>query len=286
MDACFRCHDLENEEAAARASASPATPSASSSSPTATSRPASSRSTARWPMESLREGRRDASRRPASRPSPHRPRPSGPKPASEDDPTRLIGEKLIPVGAVFYCGTCHKEQFCTDCHGMQMPHSEEFKEPEGRQGSAGSPGPVEAHAQEVRDVPRREREDPLLRRVPPRHEGRLRVRRRRSRGPTQHPEGRCQVRREVVHREVPLAEVLRRLPHRQAGSCRRRTTRALDQPPKPSTVRVRRERRAGQGEARAGRSGVDRVVRGLSRHRRSEREVLQELPQARDAAHR
>ncbi len=36
---------------------------------------------------------------------------------------------LPPVEAVFYCTTCHVEAtFCTRCHGMDMPHSTEFKE--------------------------------------------------------------------------------------------------------------------------------------------------------------
>lgn len=36
---------------------------------------------------------------------------------------------LPPVGEVFYCGTCHVEKtFCANCHGMDMPHSAEFKE--------------------------------------------------------------------------------------------------------------------------------------------------------------
>jgi len=34
---------------------------------------------------------------------------------------------ISPVEEVDYCSTCHLETFCTDCHGMEMPHSEEFK---------------------------------------------------------------------------------------------------------------------------------------------------------------
>jgi hypothetical protein len=39
------------------------------------------------------------------------------------DSTETLGEELIPVGAVYYCGTCHQEKFCTACHGTPMPHS-------------------------------------------------------------------------------------------------------------------------------------------------------------------
>ena len=35
---------------------------------------------------------------------------------------------LVDVQSVDYCATCHvKETFCMDCHGMEMPHPEEFK---------------------------------------------------------------------------------------------------------------------------------------------------------------
>lgn len=36
-------------------------------------------------------------------------------------------EELPKVAEVNYCSTCHLETFCTNCHGMEMPHSEEFK---------------------------------------------------------------------------------------------------------------------------------------------------------------
>jgi len=35
---------------------------------------------------------------------------------------------VVPVETVDYCSTCHvKETFCDGCHGMEMPHSDEFK---------------------------------------------------------------------------------------------------------------------------------------------------------------
>lgn len=38
-------------------------------------------------------------------------------------------EAVPAVGAVNYCSTCHvMDQFCTNCHGMEMPHPTEFKE--------------------------------------------------------------------------------------------------------------------------------------------------------------
>ena len=39
------------------------------------------------------------------------------------------GLHLVSVSEVGYCSTCHViDTFCKNCHGMDMPHSTEFKE--------------------------------------------------------------------------------------------------------------------------------------------------------------
>ncbi len=53
--------------------------------------------------------------------------------------TESVGEKLPKVETIFYCETCHKRTFCTDCHGMEMPHPEAFKEPKSPEDPAGHP---------------------------------------------------------------------------------------------------------------------------------------------------
>ncbi|PKQ15431.1 MAG: hypothetical protein CVT67_09425 [Actinobacteria bacterium HGW-Actinobacteria-7] len=50
-----------------------------------------------------------------------------------------IGEELPKVESIFYCSTCHTDQFCTNCHGMEMPHSAEFKKPKDVKDPAGHP---------------------------------------------------------------------------------------------------------------------------------------------------
>ena len=55
------------------------------------------------------------------------------------DSTETLGQKLIPVKAVFYCGTCHKPEFCVNCHGTTMPHSEQFKNPTNVSDADGHP---------------------------------------------------------------------------------------------------------------------------------------------------
>lgn len=50
-----------------------------------------------------------------------------------------VGAELPSVESVFYCSTCHVEKFCTDCHGMEMPHPAAFKEPKDAKDPAGHP---------------------------------------------------------------------------------------------------------------------------------------------------
>lgn len=50
-----------------------------------------------------------------------------------------IGEELPKVESINYCYTCHTEQFCTNCHGMAMPHPAEFKEPADPKAPTGHP---------------------------------------------------------------------------------------------------------------------------------------------------
>jgi len=51
----------------------------------------------------------------------------------------MVGEAIPPVGAINYCSTCHRQAFCTACHGTPMPHSAEFVEPKDRKDPAGHP---------------------------------------------------------------------------------------------------------------------------------------------------
>lgn len=46
---------------------------------------------------------------------------------------------LAQMGEIDYCGTCHAAAFCTDCHGIQMPHPADFTEGHGKAGKS-TPG--------------------------------------------------------------------------------------------------------------------------------------------------
>ena len=48
-------------------------------------------------------------------------------------------EEMPSVHEVNYCSTCHLESFCTNCHGMEMPHPAEFKEPKDPKDPQGHP---------------------------------------------------------------------------------------------------------------------------------------------------
>lgn len=45
-----------------------------------------------------------------------------------------IGPSLPKVQTINECYTCHSEKFCVDCHGIEMPHPEDFKETHGDAG--------------------------------------------------------------------------------------------------------------------------------------------------------
>lgn len=78
---------------------------------------------------------------------------SGKKPVAKKDVPQLlaaqrdqgvsekatVGEELPKVKSIFYCTTCHTEQFCSNCHGMAMPHPTEFTEPKDPKAAEGHP---------------------------------------------------------------------------------------------------------------------------------------------------
>jgi hypothetical protein len=41
------------------------------------------------------------------------------------------GGEIRSIEEIFYCGTCHAERFCTDCHGVPMPHPAGFTKGHG-----------------------------------------------------------------------------------------------------------------------------------------------------------
>ena len=136
---------------------------------------------------------------------------------------------------------------------------------EGRQGPGGPPGHLQAEAGQVRDVPRREREDPLLRQLPPRHCYRLRVQRRSSRGPTStrrrspspgsSPARSAATRRSSASTATP-ARTWCPTSHKQSSWLR---------PEDADRHGVRREAGRAVGQPRARGAEVDGVVRGLPR---------------------
>jgi hypothetical protein len=50
------------------------------------------------------------------------------------DSEEPLGPKLPPVATINECNTCHTEKFCSDCHGLPMPHPEDFLKNHGTLG--------------------------------------------------------------------------------------------------------------------------------------------------------
>lgn len=47
------------------------------------------------------------------------------------DEEASLGENLVPVESINECYTCHAETFCSDCHGLTMPHPADFTKTHG-----------------------------------------------------------------------------------------------------------------------------------------------------------
>ena len=56
-----------------------------------------------------------------------------------------IGLSLPRVAAINYCSTCHTRNFCTDCHGVPMPHPATFAKTHGKVGKADPKVCVKCH---------------------------------------------------------------------------------------------------------------------------------------------
>lgn len=54
--------------------------------------------------------------------------------ASEGKSAEGVGLSLPKTETIDYCGTCHAPTFCTDCHGLEMPHPTGFKKQHGALG--------------------------------------------------------------------------------------------------------------------------------------------------------
>jgi len=55
------------------------------------------------------------------------------------------GEELPSVKSVNQCFTCHTDKFCTDCHGVIMPHPGDFKKQHGKIGKKNPEPCVQCH---------------------------------------------------------------------------------------------------------------------------------------------
>jgi hypothetical protein len=68
------------------------------------------------------------------------------------DPKKAKGPILMASSEVNTCYTCHKTSFCSDCHGLQMPHPAEFKTNHGPQGNASPVTCANCHARSAAEA--------------------------------------------------------------------------------------------------------------------------------------
>lgn len=61
-----------------------------------------------------------------------------------------VGTSLPSVASINQCGTCHAEKFCTDCHGVPMPHPQDFMEGHGDSGKRNPRVCARCHGDAVR----------------------------------------------------------------------------------------------------------------------------------------
>ena len=69
-----------------------------------------------------------------------------PRVRREGEGHETLGESLPTVESINECSTCHKKQFCIDCHGgVPMPHPADFKDKHGELGKAAPKSCAKCH---------------------------------------------------------------------------------------------------------------------------------------------
>lgn len=122
MDACFRCHDLEPGAAAPGTCAAchPADFNLV---------PASHEATGWYTEFGESSGHATAYTEEASRVAE-----AETHAAEEAEIKHRAAPEMRPMGTVNTCYTCHQKQYCTDCHGLEMPHPQDFSKNHGDAG--------------------------------------------------------------------------------------------------------------------------------------------------------
>jgi nitrate/TMAO reductase-like tetraheme cytochrome c subunit len=68
------------------------------------------------------------------------------------DPKHAEGPVLEPAAQIHTCFTCHKTTFCGDCHQLPMPHPADFKENHGREGYTKPKACANCHARSASEA--------------------------------------------------------------------------------------------------------------------------------------
>ncbi len=65
---------------------------------------------------------------------------------------KAVGPVLDPEATVNTCYTCHLKSFCTDCHGVPIPHPEAFYSSHGQEGLADPASCARCHARSAAEA--------------------------------------------------------------------------------------------------------------------------------------
>jgi nitrate/TMAO reductase-like tetraheme cytochrome c subunit len=124
MDACFRCHTLSGESE----SKTPATGKCAACHPAEFELVPTTHAADGWYTRfGASNGHADAAKAEASQTAE----------AMAAEPLELkhaVGPVLQTAASVNNCYTCHLETFCSDCHGLSMPHPADFRKTHSEQG--------------------------------------------------------------------------------------------------------------------------------------------------------
>ena len=72
--------------------------------------------------------------------------------AEEEELEHRAAPEMPAAGTINTCYTCHSKQYCTDCHGVEMPHPADFSENHGEAGREAPTSCAKCHARSAAEA--------------------------------------------------------------------------------------------------------------------------------------
>jgi hypothetical protein len=134
MQACFRCHS--QTETPAGGLKAPGECEACHTSPVDELKPESHFKKGFFPKGHAKLGQEEASRVASFEVAAEVVIEPAEEATQTEDGHTNVGSKLTPTGAVNECNMCHSEKFCSNCHGLPMPHPVDFADGHAKLGQS------------------------------------------------------------------------------------------------------------------------------------------------------